>query len=92
MADTLKSLIAKAGEWIDIYRGADIEVGTKIAVQNIGSSDLQLASTLIMPELNSDTWQKIQPNDFPMANSQGDRGAWVFSPNQDGKINVWIIP
>ena len=78
MAATLKSLIAKAGEWVDIYQGADIQVGTKIAVQNIGSSDLQLTSTLTKPEVDSDTWQKMQPNNFPMVNTKGDRGAWGF--------------
>ena len=92
MAHPLESLVARAGEWVNIYQESGITVGTKIAVQNIGSSDLQLSSSVTKPANDDNLWQKIQPNDLPMSNTQGDQGAWVFSPNQIGKLNVWIVP
>lgn len=91
MAATRESISLIPGKWTDIYQETGIVVGTKIAVQNIGSADLRLSVALAQPDVDSDSWQKIQPNDFPMANSFGDLGAWVFSPNQEGKISVRII-
>ena len=92
MAVTRKSIVLPSGQWTNIYKEANILVGVKIAVQNIGSSDVQLSVALFEPEADSDSWQRIQPNDFPMTNDFGDPGAWGFSPNQDCKINVWVIP
>lgn len=89
---SLNSLTLDAGQWINLYDESGIPVGTKIAVQNIGSSDIRLSSALFQPELDSDAWQKIQPNDIPMTNDAGDSGAWAFSPNQDSKLHVWAIP
>ena len=76
---------------MNIYQVSEIPVGTKIAVQNIGSSDVQLSVALLQPANDSDAWQRLQPNDFPLTNDFGDQGAWAFSPNQGGKINVWAV-
>lgn len=91
MAETLPSITLPSGEWIDIYDVTGISVGTKIAVQNIGASDVYLQSVLNQPDTDSDSYQVIQPNDFPMTNSVGDPGAWAFSPNQNAKINVRVV-
>lgn len=91
MSLTRQSIILEDGIWKNIYDESNIAVGTKIAVQNIGSSDVYLSVALNKPENDSDSWQLIQPNDFPMANSFGDLGAWAFSPNKNGKINVRVI-
>lgn len=91
MANTRESVTLTSGVWTDIYASASIAVGTKIAVQNIGSSDVYLSVALNPPENDSDSYQVIQANDFPMANSSGDLGAWAFSANRDGKINVRIV-
>jgi len=94
---TRKSLTLIAGEWTNLYTTTEIEadaniaVGTKIAVQNIGASDVYLSTALTQPEKDSDSFQVIQPNDFPMTNDFGDPGAWAFSPNQGAKINVWVV-
>ena len=91
MVSTRESITLVSGVWTDIYQKSGIAVGTKIAVQNIGSSDVYLSVALTQPEVDSDSWQRIQPNDFPMTNDFEDPGAWAFSPNQDAKINVWIV-
>ncbi len=91
MALTLPSIILESGVWTNIYAETGIDVGTKIAVHNVGSSDVYLSVALTQPEEDSDSWQLIQPNDFPMANSSDDLGAWAFSPNKQGKINVRVI-
>ncbi len=57
----------------------------------MGSSDVYLSVALNQPDNDSDSWQVIQPNDFPMANSSGDLGAWAFSPNTPGKINIRVV-
>ena len=84
MALTRESIILQDGVWTNIYDESNIAVGTKIAVHNIGSSDVFLSVALAQPENDSDSWQLIQPNDFPMANSSDDLGAWAFSPNREG--------
>lgn len=91
MAATRESLKLVSGEWTNLYQQTGIDVGTKIGVQNIGSSDVYLSSSLVKPEKDSDSFQVIQPNDFPMANDFGDTGAWAFSPNQGAKINIWVV-
>lgn len=91
MANTRESIRLKTGVWTDIYASAKIPVGMKIAVHNIGSSDVYLSVALNKPENDSDSWQTIQPNDWPMANSSDDLGAWAFSPNKDGKISVRAV-
>jgi len=92
MADTLPSIELVSNQWTDIYVVTGIAKGTKIAVQNIGSSDVYLASVLLEPNIESDSFQVIQPNDFPMSNCFGDRGAWALSPNAGAKINVRVVP
>ncbi|MBV1929893.1 MAG: hypothetical protein KUG81_10340 [Gammaproteobacteria bacterium] len=91
MAVTRESIKLVSGQWTSIYQESGIPVGTKIAVQNIGSSDIRLSVALFQPEIDSDSWQKIQPNDIPMTNDLDDPGAWAFSPNQGAKINVWVV-
>lgn len=91
MAVTRDSITLGAGQWTNIYEETGIPVGTKIAVQNISSSDIRLSVALAEPEPDSDSYQVIQPNDFPMTNTFGDPGAWAFSANQDSKINVWVV-
>lgn len=91
MAATRESLTLSAGQWTNIYQGTGIAVGTKIAVQNISSSDIRLSAALRQPENDSDSYQVIQANDSPMANDFGDSGAWAFSSNQNAKINVWAV-
>lgn len=91
MAATLDSVDLVSGEWVNIYQSAGITAGAKIAVQNVGSSDVFLSSALLKPAKDSIATQRVQPNNFPMTNDQGDPGAWAFSPNQGGRINVWVV-
>ena len=91
MANTLPNITIPNDEWINIYSISGIESGKKIAVQNIGASDVYLSTALIQPEVGSDNYQVIQPNDIPMANEEGNQGAWAFSSNQQAKISVRIV-
>lgn len=91
MAATRKSLILESGVWTNLYQATGITPGTKIAVQNIGFADVYLSASLSQPANDSDSYQVIQANDFPMANDLNDPGAWAFSPNTKSKINVWEI-
>ena len=91
MASNLKSVTLLSGQWTDVYSETGIEAGTKIAIQNIGAGDVRLTTALLQPDNDSDSYQVIQANDFPMANDFGDDGAWAFSGNQEGKIQVWKV-
>ena len=91
MAATLGSITLNSNQWTNVYQMTGIAVGTKIAIQNVGSSDVYLTSSLNQPELDSDSFQVIQANNFPLSNSCSDIGAWAMSPNQNAKINVWAV-
>ena len=88
MADNLPSITVPAGQWIDLYSLTGIDVSARIVVQNIGSSDIYITSSLWMPELDNDSYQVIHPNNIPMINGIQDKKAWAFSPNQNGKVSV----
>lgn len=88
MSDNLPSIIIGSGKWVDLYALTEIDHSARLIVQNIGSSDVYLSSSLRQPELDNDSYQVIQPNDFPMINDAEDTNAWAFSPNQSAKINV----
>ena len=91
MANTLPNIRLTNGQWVDIYSEAGIEKGAKIVVQNVGSNDVYLASSFIAPDADTDSYQIISPGNSPMSNSEGDDGAWAFSPNTTGKINVSLM-
>lgn len=91
MSDNLPSIILPPGKWIDLYSITGINQDARLIVQNIGSSDVYLSSSLNQPELDSDAYQAVQPNNFPMINDKADTHAWAFSPNQNAKISVRSI-
>lgn len=90
MAANLPNVIVPNSQWIDLYAVTGIDIGIKIVVHNTGASDVRLSTALFQPTIDSDSYQLLQPNDFPMTNDQGDVGAWVFSANQTGKVNVRV--
>lgn len=91
MAVNKQSITLAIGVWTDLYASAGIPVGAKLGVHNIGSSDVYLSSALLKPEKDSDSYQVVQVNNLPMTNDAGDSGAWAFSPNQQAKLNVWVV-
>lgn len=88
MSDNLPSIILPSNQWIDLYSETGISIDARLVIQNIGSSDIYLTSSLVTPELDNDSYQVIQPNNIPMINGTEDRKAWALSPSQEGKISV----
>lgn len=91
MASTPISLVLPVGDWVDLYDRTGLPRGSVLIVQNIGSSDVYLSTSTTQPAKDSDAFQVIQPNDFPMKNDGGDLGEWAFSPNQKAKINIRLF-
>ena len=44
MVDTIENVKLPFNEWVDLYAATNIDVGTSIAAQNIGVSDVYLFS------------------------------------------------
>lgn len=89
MADTTPNIRVSSGAWLDLYTVTGFPVGTQITVENVGDSDLFLAITTNQPDPDHDSYNVLNRQGCcTLTNSQGDPGAWVFSNNQDGKVNV----
>ncbi len=92
MSDTLTNVPLTAGEWIDLYAETGIAVGTPISVSNIGDADAYLAVQGSEPEKEHDAYDIIRRDyNFPFENNSDDPGAWAFSPNVAGLVNVKIV-
>jgi len=87
MSDTLPNVDIPAKTWVNIYTATSIAVGTKISIQNIGSSYLYLFSGASAPgSFPGSAYTLLRP--FEVAtNDSGDAGAFVSS-KVTGKINV----
>lgn len=88
MGNTLTNVFLPAGVWVDLYNETGLDVGTKIAVENIGSYDVYLTVLDTQPPLNHDAYNVLIRGGVQLENNEGDLGAWAFSPNADGKVNV----
>ena len=91
MSDTLQNIPLPAGQWVNLYDESGITVGIAISVGNIGTSDIHLTVRVTEPPVGFDAYEILQRKPaVPYRNSPGDVGAWAFSPNQDGKVNVRV--
>lgn len=89
MADTLPNVFLPRNQWVDLYAETGLPVGTEIQVQNIGAGDVYLTVRATQPPVDYDAYNVAQRrNDVWLKNTSGDSGAWAFSPNTNGKINV----
>lgn len=80
---TLPNVKVPIGEWIDLYSETGLAVGTKIIVQNIGSSPCYLVDSAAEPNILGTGYNIIQPSDKPnnfLTNSDAPEGAWAYSP------------
>ena len=85
MADTLPDVPLPKNTWVDLYAATGILVGTQIVVTNKGSSRIILQSKATTPtDLNGPTLAV----DEDRINEVGDSGAWAYSENIEGKVNV----
>lgn len=87
MADTLPNILVPEKQWTDIYSESGIVVGTKIQIQNIGSTDLYLYSGASAPGSVPGGGYIILRPFMTASNDTGDAGAWISSLDA-GKINV----
>lgn len=89
MADTLTNTALPAGTWVDLYADTGIAVGTKINVQNLGSSTVWLTVNATAPA-DGTTRNELSPGNDKFSNDASDSGAWAYSPVVDGLVNVEV--
>ena len=88
MADTLPNKVLQPNVWLNLYTATGLPVGTKLAIQNIGTTQVHLHSGIDEPTA-SDGFLVMSPAEF-FTNTEGDAGAWARSVDKDtaGYINV----
>lgn len=89
MADTLDNVTLTKNTWVDLYAATSIAVGTRILIQNIGSTPLKLHTSASEPASNAG--YVLLSSMQAMANETGDSGCWVKSDYTDGQVNVQDI-
>ena len=89
MVDTLDNVDIPANTFVDIYDATGISVGVQIDVQNLADGDLYLTTKATLPTA-TDAYQLLLTGQIAR-NDLADSGAWVYSPNRDGKINVKVV-
>tara|TARA_R100000544_G_scaffold17462_1_gene8342 strand:- start:1291 stop:1557 length:267 start_codon:yes stop_codon:yes gene_type:complete len=77
MAQSLPEVDLPVGEWVDLYAETGIAVGTKIIIQNTGSSDVFLSESSSVPS-SQVGFNILIPRDF-FTNDDGNIGAWAIS-------------
>lgn len=91
MPDTLVNVPLPANTWVDLYAATGIPVGVAISAENVGTSDVYLTVRATQPPIGFDAYSIVQrKTSVPYRNSTGDAGAWAYSPNCRGKLNVRV--
>ena len=88
MTDTLPNVELPANQWIDLYSATGIDIGKQLLIQNLGSVVVSLNAGATQPTDISATTELPHGNGVMMSNQLGDAGAWAFSENSSGLINV----
>lgn len=78
-------------QWSDIYELTGIQKGSVLIVQNIGDTEVLLATADNRPDIDSRAYQKIQPNDFPFKNDGGDMNEWARAASNKGFLSVRVF-
>ena len=78
MATSLSPVTIPGNIWVDLYAETGILVGTKIIVQNSGSSEVKLTESAGQPPLTNVGVNPLRVRDF-FTNIDGNVGAWAFS-------------
>lgn len=90
MSDTLSNILLPKGVWVDLYASSGIAVGTKISVENLGYSTVQLVASATEPSANPAGFNRLHSVQTK-SNQTGDSGAWARSVSIDGVVNVGDI-
>lgn len=89
MPDTLPNIALPANTWVNLYAESLISTGTKIVATSLTPSTfVRLVAKGTIPT-NNDGYAPIRYGE-PWMNDAGDSGAWAYSPNVDGIINVGV--
>lgn len=89
MANTPPSILIPSNEWINLNKESKIPAGTKIVINNVGSTTIRLCISLTQPELTADNYIQIPPHWLPFtSNGTGTYPIWAYSSNSIGKLNV----
>ncbi len=88
MVDTLPNIPLTANTWVDLYDVSGISVGTQIIIQNLGDPDVFLAAQSAQPT-TTDGYHLVERSEESI-NQVGDAGAWAYSANTNGAVNVRV--
>lgn len=84
------TLTIPAETWVDLYSLTGVAVGRQIEVQNISASDIFLSDSATQPAKNTIDYRVATPRSF-LINDNGDSGAWAFSAQTAGRLNVRLV-
>lgn len=79
-----------AEQWVSIYALAGIAVGRQIEVQNNGATNVYLSDAATQPDRDTKEYRVAEAFKF-LINDNGDLGAWAFSPQSAGRLNVRLV-
>jgi len=77
MAHSLPSVILPSKAWIDIYAKTGIATGTKLLIQNLGTSSVRLVESTTMPLL-TDGYNSITAKTF-LESAETPIGIWAYT-------------
>ncbi len=77
MAQSLPIVNLPVEKWVDIYADTGITVGTKLIIQNTGSSEVKLVESATEPLINTG-YNSLPTREF-FTNADANVGAWAKS-------------
>jgi len=90
MTDTLPNIPSPIESWVDLYSESGITVGVQLLAQNVGVADISLRSQAAQP--TDESAHQIISRTQQARNDPRDLGAWAFTGNQVGLINIRVAP
>jgi len=88
MSLTLPNIPIPTGEWIDLYFESKISIGTKVFIDNVGSSDIYYSSSQNQPPLDFRSYNTLKPRSGKITNKDGDEGLWALALVDGTEVNV----
>ena len=86
MATSLPPVRLPPNVWVDIYAETGIVTGTKLIIQNTGSSEADLVESATIPDSPTTGYNSIPTREF-FTNADANVGAWAKSKT-GGKLQV----
>lgn len=91
MTITLPNIPVPAGEWINLYDESNIDVGTKVSIDNVSDSDIYYTSAQDQPEIDFRSYNTLKPRVGKVSNNKGDLGLWALALVEGSEVNVSIF-